>query len=155
MFTGCMILCDGADRMSSGKFLIFGAHNRINIVGPRGTIDLAFYVRFMTTYVGQLDATLKIYNRQNGNDNPRPNLSVDVHTKLQLAQGAMPDAAHIFELALGVPQAVIAVSPEAEEAGEDVLLPFDAVFSTNGHEIARMYFSVFFQLKPQVKVTSI
>ncbi len=155
MFTGCMILCDGADRMSSGKFLIFGAHNRINIVGPRGTVDLAFYVRFMTAYVGQLDATLKIYNRQSGNENPRPDMSVDVHTKLQLAPNMMPDAAHIFELAIGVPQTKLFVGTEAEMLQEDVLLPFDAVFSTNGHEIARMYFSVFFQLKPQVKVTSI
>ncbi len=153
MFTGCMILCDGVDRLSSGRYVIFGTHTRIDVAGPKLVKDLVFYIRFMTTYSGQLDAVLNIYNRQGGNENPRPDATVNVHTKLEVTPGRIPDAAHVFEMGVGVPQALLQASPEAQELQEDVLLPFDAILSANGHEIARMYFSVVFHLKPKVKTT--
>jgi hypothetical protein len=141
--------------MSSGKWLIFGLYDRIDIQGATGVHDLAFYAKIFTLYEGKLDLTLAIYNRQEGNANPRPQVQITAPMTLSTNPGVLQDAIPGYEAGLTVQQAHFHVTDEQRIKQEDTLIPFDAVLSTNGNEIARCRFSVAFHLKPQVKTSLI
>lgn len=148
MFTGCLIACDGVDKLaSSGKFIVFGTYNQIITRDPVHIHNFTFYLRMVTMITGDLACRIKIYDRIAGND--RPPL-MDMPLAFNLQKNTVADFEQLFETAFVVPQVRLSVGEEDIKAAKNYINPFDFVLSTNGYEIARTTMSVAFLLaKPQ------
>lgn len=149
MFSGILLLCDGVDRLSSGKFLIMGTYNNVVVQGWERIHDFTFYSRIATDYRGKIDFRFRFFRRQEGQI--RPDVDLSLSTEIPLV-GDGPSLNQI-EMPFQVPQARLAAPDEIKAAGEPAVMFYDVVLSAGEYEIARTSFSV--QFIPPVVVTRI
>lgn len=151
MFSGILLLCDGVDRLSSGKFLIMGTYNNIAVQGWESVHNFTFYCRIMTEYRGKIDFRFRFFRRQEGQIRP----DVDLSLSTEITQSAPVDipSLNFIELPFQVPQARLVAPDEIKAEGEPAVMFYDVVLSAGEYEIARTSFSV--QFIPPVTVTRI
>ncbi len=142
MFSGILIPCDAYDRMSSGKFALFGVYNQITVNGRELTKDLNFYARIITEFEGKLDAKIRIYLRSD-DANPHPVFDVGFSSALSVVRRTK--APTLYEIGYSLPGAKIVAGP----GDDDIAL--DVVLSANSYEIARTTLGVTFAPEPRMQ----
>ncbi len=144
MFSGLIIPCDAIDRLSSGKYALFGTYSQLSVNGRKMVKDLHFYVRITTEFEGKFDGKFRFYDRgEDGNLHP----ILEVAFSSSFTRLEKTKAPAVYEIAYTIPKAEFYLQDDMDLL-QPVELVYDVVLSSNEIELARTTLSVIFRPAP-------